>query len=209
MSATARTYSMSALVFYLYILLYMCALTTLYVSAIYMYAHTTSSVSTRAHPHIQHERSLFFFLLYMCPHTAIFVSARARTYRRRGRIIIITLLYMCPHTTVYVSSYYRICVLILLYMCPHTSVYVSSNYARAPVRAHRYEDKAWGHIYSSMMTQYSSMRTNVSSNYARAPVRADQSSTSRVYCYIASSYCYIFVLILLYMCPHTAIYVSP
>ena len=88
----------------IYILLYMCPHTAIYVSAycyicvlilLYMCPHTAICV---------------LILLYMCPHTPIYVSGGWLLHETNAYcyICVLILLYMCPHTA--------ICVLILLYV---------------------------------------------------------------------------------------------
>jgi hypothetical protein len=108
------------------------------------------------------------------------------------------LLYVCPHATIYVSSYYGILVyicaysvaallqlLLLLYMCPHATIYVSSYYDIL--------------VYICAYTHYYTCAT---CNCNRAAT--EHTSTT---IYLSSCY-YMCVLILLCMCPHTAMYVS-
>ncbi len=68
----------------LYVLLYMCPHTAIYVSSCcYMCPHTAICV---------------LILLLMCPHAAIYVSSYCNMCPHTA--------YMCPHTATYVSSYY-------------------------------------------------------------------------------------------------------
>jgi hypothetical protein len=64
----------------------------------------------------------------MCPHTAApFMLGFVSTYRYVSScyyICVLVLPYMCPRTIIYVSSYCYMCVLILLYVCPHSSMCV-------------------------------------------------------------------------------------
>jgi hypothetical protein len=130
-------------------------------------------------------------------------------------VCVLILLYMCPHTAIYMSSYCYICVLILLYMCPHTATGVS----------HTADSAVWPHTAIKVSAVWPHTAIYVSSYcYRRVSYGAICSSA---YCYVCphtaiyvSSYCYIcvfillqarlirrykFALILLYMCPHTAI----
>jgi hypothetical protein len=89
------------------ILLYVCPLTAICVSAYYCMC--------------------VVILLYVCPHTAVCVSSYCYVCVR-------ILLYLCAHTAIYVSAYYYVCahtamcVLILLYVCLHTVLCVSAYY---------------------------------------------------------------------------------
>ena len=91
---------------------------------------------------------------------------------------------MCPHTDRFVSAYYYICVLMLLYMCSYATVHVSSYYYVCPHTA------MCPHTAISVSLYY--------------------------LVHLPSYYCisvlilvvYTCVLILLYLCPHSPIYVS-
>jgi hypothetical protein len=113
---------------------------------------------------------------------------------------------------VYVSAYYYICVRVLLYMCPRTrllymcrrtSIYVSSYYyicvgvlvcmwSHAGLLCDASRSEASGHIYTLC---------DVQSLLCDASERPQLSTA-------LSEYYYIRVLVLLYMCPRTTIYVS-
>jgi hypothetical protein len=117
-------------------------------------------------------------------------------------------LYMCPRTTMYASSYYYICVLRLLYMCPDNAICVLILL-----------------LYTCPHTTTCCPNTGTLSS--PAPPRASHQRSyplpllyhhshiclllyvcTHTTIYV-SSYSYICVLILLYMCPHSiCIYVS-
>jgi hypothetical protein len=125
-----------------------------------------------------HNYIRMLILLHMCAHAAIYVSSYCS-------ICVLILLYMCPHTTVYVCSYCSMCVLILPYMCTHTAIYVSST--------------------STCVSSHSYIRVLILLHMwrrCRAPITA-------AYTYLASSYYYTSIaLILLYVCPHTTLYLA-
>jgi hypothetical protein len=154
-------------------------------------------------------------LLYVCPATTIYVSSysspipicsRAEDSKLGG-------IYMCPHPSIYVSSYHYICVLILLYvcartplssgpilyMCPHTTVYVSSSFYMCV-------------LIPLYMCPHPSIcvcaRTPLYSGPIPIGSRADDGWGVYLIAIYVSSYHYICALIQLYMCPHTATYVS-
>jgi hypothetical protein len=103
-------------------------------------------------------------------------------------VLLLLLLYMCHHTFICVRILLMImiCVLILLYVCPHTTIYVSSYY---------YTGGGLGHILICILILlYCILICILILLYCRG-----------IY---VSSYCYICVLTLIYMGPHTTIYVS-
>ncbi len=89
---------------------------------------------------------------------------------------------------IYVSSYYCICVLILLHMCPHTTVCVSDT----------------------ILLIRCLLALGICMCYMCPHTIPPRSWDIYVFSYYGISvlYYYICVCILLYMCPHTTIYVS-
>ena len=135
--------------------------------------------------------------LYMCPHTAIYLSS-ILLY-----ISVLVLLYVCPHTAIYVSSYCYISVLntamylsSCCYMCPQTAMYASSYmYVVIPtIFVSSYHMFVLILLY---MCQVDSL--------ARCSLWRVEAAHTAI-C-VSLDYCYILVLILLYMSPHTAIFV--
>ena len=106
-------------------------------------------------------------------------------------------IYICLHTTMRVSSYYCMCVLILLYMHLRGRALGMQVIQRIPA------------------TVYMCLHTTMygSSYYCMCPHTAIYAGdagnpTYSCYCICVSSYYYVCVLILRYMCPHTTICVS-
>jgi hypothetical protein len=144
----------------------------------------------------------------MCPHTALYASS----YCSR---CVLLLLHMCPHTALYVSSYcsarQRLSDGSSL-LCPHTALYVSS-YCSICVLILQCEAEGFRRITPSLD------RPDVMSFYkVRSPPPERDNppywllnmwpfTRCAIYHICVSSYCYICVLILLYMCPHT--YLGP
>ncbi len=120
---------------------------------------------------------------------------------------------ICPPLTIYLSSYYYICVLILLYVSSYYYVCVLILLNMCP-HTPVFKGGRWvGESRGEMERKFNR------SSYSHIRVSIYVSS----YCYICvlillcmcphtaicvSSYYYTFVLILLCMCPHTTIYVS-
>ena len=117
-------------------------------------------------------------LLYICPHTTICVSSYY---------------YMCPLATIYMCPHATICVLMLLHMCPHATTYVPhisvldvALQARASLNfPPKHNGRTFGCIAGAVSVDVDELRY-VSSYWWAA----------------------ICVLILLYLCPHTSLYVS-
>jgi len=93
---------------------------------------------------------------------------------------VLMLLYKCPHTVAYVSSYCYICALILLHMCPHATI----------------------HVWLCSMCEVCSRQARQSSHITPA------TTVCVIILRYMSSYYYMCDLILLYMCPHSAVHVS-
>ena len=110
---------------------------------------------------------------------------------------------MCPHNTLYVSSYYSICVLILLYVSAYYSV--SSYYFIWLLILHT----TIGGLHQRGTALYLRdilPHTPVYRHYdARRQAQHEAGCHTAMY---VSSYCYVCVLMLLYMWPHTAVHVS-
>jgi hypothetical protein len=213
---------------YVLILLYMCRHTAICVSSycyicvlilLYVCPHTAIYVSSYCYICV-------VILLYACPHTAIYVSSYCY-------MCVLILLYMCPHTAMCVSSYCYICVLILLYVCPHTAIcvlillYVSSYCYMCPRTAVYVYSYSHCYIHDLILRLWSCHPS--AHAYIRVLVLALPYVSAYNICVLislcmrtswatktvcphtaidVSSYCYICVLILLYMCPHLSIYAS-
>jgi hypothetical protein len=169
-------------------------------------------------------------LLCMCPNTIMYVSSYyfvwplTTIYVSSYYYMCVRIrLYVCLHTTVCVSSYYYMCVLILLYVCPHTTICVSSACARRElVAATRTSDSFY---------YYECPHTTIRGSYRKfvliplyvcpqpAPDRSflplrelptafttmcPHTTIRGSYTINVSSYRYMCVLILQYMCPQPA-----
>jgi hypothetical protein len=130
-------------------------------------------------------------LLYMCPRTTIYTSSPTQNVRQKSALhklglTYIAPLYMCPRTTIYV--------------CPRTTIYV----VRQKSALHK------------LRLTYMCPRTTiyVSSYYYMCPhpycciCVLLQVGLAEALNKLGLTYCDIGVLILLYMCPHTAVCVS-
>ena len=126
-------------------------------------------------------------LLYMCPqvielHKIVLSLAPAHKtsiyVSAYYYIRVLILLYMRPHATIYVSSYYYVCVLILLYMCPQVM-----------------------ELYKIVLSLAPAHETATCNLYHTRHETCDWGAEGEVYCFIS-------VLMLLYMCPHL-LYMCP
>ena len=110
---------------------------------------------------------------------------------------------MCPHATIYVSSCYYICVLILLYMCPHTTICVLILLYMCP-------QTSICVLILLNMCPHTTGRGRARFLLPCRPARASRRGVCMCVhansllprCYV-SSYYYVCVLILLYMCLRT------
>jgi hypothetical protein len=96
----------------LYISLYMCPHTTIYLSSYYYISVLILLYMTAKSPSTKHAFQVKVLCMYMCAHTAIYLSSYYN-------------ISWWP-SAIYLPSYCYISVLILLYICPHTAIYLSS-----------------------------------------------------------------------------------
>jgi hypothetical protein len=133
----------------------------------------------------------------MCPHTAKNVSSYCHIY-----ICVLT------GTAIYASSYCYICVLILIYMCPPAAVYTLRT-PSLPASRDSSDDVWHGDTYTHIY-----IHTYIHTYTPRTPsLPASRDSSDTVYTHVESLLfqhlaTLPYFLILLYLCPLTAIYVS-
>ncbi len=134
------------------------------------------------------------WLIYMCPPTTICMSSYCYS-------CVLILPYDCPHTALYVSSYCYMSLCYwradeltssLLYMCPDTTIYVSSYYHICVLILLCMCPHATPCV-CILLSMCPHTTIYVSSFYWWA----DELTSIYV-----SSYCYVCVLILQYICPH-------
>jgi hypothetical protein len=128
-------------------------------------------------------------------HTTAFASDK-NAFAIRIRYENLIRLHLRPHTAIYVSSYCYIYVLILLHMCPHTAIYVSS-YRSSLLPLHMCP-----HTTTYVSSYCYICVLILLCMFPHTGVLAYRGHRAKSEC--DNTY----VLILLYMCPHTATYVS-
>ena len=106
-----------------------------------------------------------------------------------------------PHTAIYVSSYCN--TLILQHMCPHTATPASFRTTTSRTSTGR---RTGGYRPAALALMSIPQRSL--SSYEYTTEVSIRSASSYEYTTEVSAYCYMCLRILLYMCPHTAIYVS-
>ena len=135
----------------------------------------------------------------LCPHTAIWGHISLLLTRNMAPIICRRCVRMCVRIMLYVSSY--------CYMCPHTAIYVSSFFL------HR---RAYASLLCRMLTYADVCRRRADASLLCRASLSHPSALSRTLARVRrasllcrwyknkklSSYCYICVLILLYMYAH-------
>ena len=99
---------------------------------------------------------------------------------------------MRPHTTIYVLILLYVCVLILLYICPQVI----------------HHSQSFQSLTSTSSHSIGSHQSSESIGYSQGDDVDDETLRMLLQALHLSAYCHTCVLILLCMCPHTAIYVS-
>jgi hypothetical protein len=112
----------------LYISLYMCPHTTLYLSSYYYISVLILLYMTAKSPSTKHAFQVKVLCMYMSTYCYISVLILQYILMAVCYISVLILLYNCPNTAIYLSSYCYISVVILLYVLPSTRNAFKSRY---------------------------------------------------------------------------------